>query len=69
METICNRLTRSSDRVIAGVCGGIAEQYGYDVSLVRAAALAALFFGGLAFWAYVLLWIITPPQTPKRLKE
>lgn len=69
METTCNRFTRSSDRMIAGVCGGIAEHYGYDVSLVRAAALAALFFGGFAFWAYVLLWIITPPRVLKRIKE
>lgn len=68
METTCNRLTRSSDRVVAGVSAGIAAHYGYDVSLVRAAALTSLFFGGFAFWAYVLLWIITPPQAPKRFK-
>ena len=29
------RLTRSNDRMIAGVCSGIAEYFGWDITLVR----------------------------------
>jgi len=37
------RLTRSAeDRMIFGVCGGIAQRYGWDPTLVRLVALASL---------------------------
>ncbi len=58
------RLTRSNNRVIAGVCGGIAEWLGWDTGLVRllyilASILSAGFPGLLV---YVILWIIMPPE-------
>lgn len=54
-------LTRSSkDRVIAGICGGIAEYYELDPSLVRVVAAILFFFGSLAFWIYIILWIVLP---------
>ena len=55
------RLRRSSDdRMIGGVCGGVAEFFGLDVSLVRLATLLLILFGGLSLWVYILLWIIVP---------
>ena len=61
------RLLRSSDdRMLAGVCAGIADFFGLDVSLVRIATLVLILFGGLSIWVYVLLWIIVP-KAPKRL--
>lgn len=43
------RLRRSSDdRMIGGVCGGVAEFFGLDVSLVRLATLLLILFGGLS---------------------
>lgn len=55
------RLYRSSDnRMIGGVCGGLAEFFGLDVSLVRLATLLLILFGGLSLWVYILLWIIVP---------
>lgn len=56
-------LVRSRDeRIIGGVCGGLAEWLGWDVTLVRVvyvilSVLSAGFPGGLA---YILLWVVIP---------
>jgi phage shock protein C len=58
------RLTRSStDRKIAGVCGGVAEYLDTDSTLVRLiwavlAVVPGCFFGGVL--AYLAAWIIVP---------
>ncbi|MFP4038609.1 MAG: PspC domain-containing protein [Candidatus Nanohaloarchaea archaeon] len=59
-----NRLYRSeSDRMVAGVCGGIAEVYDFDPSLVRVlTALLILSTWGTGLFAYILAWIIIPPE-------
>jgi Putative stress-responsive transcriptional regulator len=56
--------------MIGGVCGGVAEFFGLDVSLVRLATLLLILFGGLSLWVYILLWIIVPksPSHPKPVK-
>ncbi|MCR8969640.1 PspC domain-containing protein [Facklamia sp. 7083-14-GEN3] len=55
------RLTRSSsDRRIFGVCGGIAEYFNIDSTLVRLIFLIAMFSGGVGFFPYVLMAIIIP---------
>ena len=57
------RLMRSNDRVLAGVCGGIAEYLEFDPVLVRIAyAFLTLFtaFSGLIF--YFVLWIVMPEK-------
>lgn len=61
------RLYRSTDRVIAGVCGGIAEYFGLDTSTIRIVTLILILFGGISLWVYILLWIIIP-QAPDRLQ-
>ena len=54
------RLYRSNhDRVIAGVCGGLAEYFGVDSVLVRL-AYAALAFMGIGILAYPIAAIIIP---------
>jgi phage shock protein C len=55
------RLTLSvTDKKIAGVCGGIAEYFNVDPTLVRVitVVLALCFGGGLL--AYLLAWVIMP---------
>lgn len=53
------------DSVIGGVCGGIAERFGWEPVLVRVLA-AVLFFTGVAsgfvFIGYIVLWMITPKE-------
>ena len=58
------RLYRSStDKMIGGVCGGIAEYFTLDPTLVRIGyILLSLFtvFSGVI--AYLILWIVVPKQ-------
>lgn len=56
------KLTRSNDRVIAGVCAGLAEYFGFDPALTRLgyvllSVLSAAFPGILV---YIILWIVMP---------
>jgi phage shock protein C len=66
------RLYRSRDKVLAGVCGGIADRMGWDPTITRVAA-AVLFFTGVGstvvFVGYLVLWAITPyaPYRPRNL--
>lgn len=63
------KLYRSRDKVIAGVCGGIAERYGWDPTVVRAVfALVFFFGGGSSLPIYIVMWAITPwaPYRPAR---
>lgn len=48
-------------RVIAGVCAGIAQQYGWSLGLVR---LLFVLFGlfGAGEVAYIILWILMPKE-------
>ena len=60
-------LYRSRDeRIIAGVCGGLADYFGLDVSKLRIALLVLILIGGLSLWVYIILWLIVP-KAPKRL--
>lgn len=55
------RLYRSTNsKMIGGVCGGIAEYFDLDASLIRLAAILLLFLGGMSLLVYVLLWIVIP---------
>ncbi|GAB2500858.1 hypothetical protein GCM10008929_21850 [Alkalibacterium psychrotolerans] len=54
------KLTRSrTDRVLAGVCGGIAEFFGISSLLVR---ILFVIFGPLDFLLYIILAIIMPKE-------
>ncbi|MHB1404404.1 MAG: PspC domain-containing protein [Desulfitobacteriaceae bacterium] len=55
------RLYRSGrEKMIGGVCGGLAEYFNVDVTLVRLITLVAFFMGGVGFLAYLVAWIIVP---------
>ncbi len=68
MATSNKRLYRVNDGIFAGVCGGLAEFFGLDASLIRIATLLLILFGGLSLWVYIILWLIVP-KAPKRLTE
>jgi phage shock protein PspC (stress-responsive transcriptional regulator) len=55
-------LSRSKNRVIAGVCGGLAEWLGWDIALVRLLyLLISIFSAGFpGILAYIILWILMP---------
>ena len=48
----------SNNKVIAGVCGGVAEYFNIDAKLVRIAWVVAVIFAGVGVAAYLLLWVI-----------
>lgn len=53
-------LARSSDRVIAGVCAGLAEHLGWPVRMVRIGMVVAALAGGAGVAFYAWLWIMVP---------
>ena len=62
-------LTRSHDRMLGGVAGGLADYFDIDPTIVRLGiVLAALVSHGIALVAYIALWIIMPaaPSTGVR---
>lgn len=48
------------NRVIGGVCSGLAEYFGLDTALVRIAFVIAFMFASFGFWIYIILWAILP---------
>jgi phage shock protein PspC (stress-responsive transcriptional regulator) len=48
-------------RILGGVCSALALQFGWDPMVIRVLLVAtATLSGGLAFWAYLLCWAVTP---------
>ena len=64
MTTQQHALRRSrSDRMIAGVCGGLAQFFGISAYWFRLAFLIALLPGGVpGLVPYVIMWIIVPSE-------
>ena len=61
--TTVRRLYRSRDqRMVAGVCGGIAKFTGTDPTIVRLLAVLSFLLPGPQVLAYVLAWILVPDQ-------
>ena len=55
------QLYRSNrNRVLFGVCGGLAERYGWDPTWVRLAFIAATLLGGPGVVAYLVMALIVP---------
>ena len=55
------RLYRSEDdRMIAGVCAGLAEYVDIDPTIVRLLFVLGLFAGGATFWAYLVMMMVVP---------
>ncbi|PXY22219.1 PspC domain-containing protein [Prauserella muralis] len=61
MTQTTNRLTRSrSNRMIAGVCGGLAERYGWNPNTVRLLFVLSCLLPGPQVLAYLVLWLVMP---------
>ncbi|MFH1450659.1 MAG: PspC domain-containing protein [archaeon] len=57
------KLYRSkTDRKIAGVCGGLAEYFEVDPTLVRLLWVVFTLCGGAGLLAYIIAWIIIPEK-------
>jgi phage shock protein C len=66
------KLYRSrNNKMIAGVCAGLAEYFNIDPVIVRIIAVILLLPGGFpGFIPYIILWVITPlaPETDASAK-
>ncbi len=60
-------LVRSRDgRMVAGVCAGVADYFGFDVTLVRVIwAVVSVLTGGAGVLAYLAAWAIIPDEGQK----
>jgi phage shock protein C len=57
------RLYRSrDDRMISGVCAGLAEYIDIDPTIVRLLFVLGLFAGGATFWAYIVMMLVVPEE-------
>jgi phage shock protein C len=63
-ETLTQKkLVRTRDeRMIAGVCGGLARYAGVDAVLVRLGMVALVLFGGTGILLYIACWILMPEE-------
>ena len=60
-EREMKKLYRSkNERMIAGVCGGIAEYFGWDPSIVRVVCAVLALSGGCGLLAYIVAALIIP---------
>ncbi|EAK8409892.1 PspC domain-containing protein [Listeria monocytogenes] len=55
----------SSQKMIAGVCGGLAEYFGIEVTIIRLLWVGAVLFFGTGILLYILAAIIIPKATPE----
>lgn len=55
------RLRRTmNDKVLGGVCGGIAKEMDLPANNVRWAFVLLVLFAGLSIWVYAIAWLLLP---------
>jgi Putative stress-responsive transcriptional regulator len=52
----------TDDRVIAGVCAGIARRFGWQPRTVRIITVLSILLPGPQVAAYIVLWILIPSE-------
>lgn len=52
----------NNDKIIAGVCSGLAEYLNIDPVIVRIIALGLFFMHGFGLLTYIIAWVIIPPK-------
>ena len=57
------KLYRSTtDKKLAGVCGGLAEYFGIDSTIVRLILVLAVLFAGVGVLAYIIAALVMPEK-------
>ena len=67
MEKKLQRDTRN--KVIGGVCAGLANYFGMDASLLRLLLALMILFAGSGFWLHIILWVVMPAGDPQMTME
>lgn len=56
-----DKLYRSEvDKKLGGVCGGLAEYFDIDSTIIRLVVILTFFMGGVGFPLYLIAWVIIP---------
>lgn len=64
-QQVRKRLVRSwTDRKIAGVCGGLADYFDLDPTLLRVIWVLLVLCAGTGLLAYIVMWIVVPSAPP-----
>jgi phage shock protein C len=63
MDPQIKKLTKSNtNRQISGVCGGIAEFFGIDSTIIRILFVLSALFGGSGLLIYIAMALIVPEK-------
>jgi phage shock protein C len=63
MSEPIRKLYRSrTERKLAGICGGLAQYFNVDPTLVRVAFVALAVLGGAGVILYLAMWLIVPTE-------
>jgi len=52
-----------TERMIGGVCGGLAEFFNIDPTIVRLIFVILLLTGSAGFWIYLILLVVVPEES------
>jgi phage shock protein PspC (stress-responsive transcriptional regulator) len=61
--TVQKRLTRSKEKMVAGVCAGLANYINIDPTIMRILFVLIAFAGGASVLVYLIMWIVMPEET------
>lgn len=56
------RLKLSDDRILGGVCGGFAEYFQIDPTMMRIAFVVFILLGGSGILLYFIAWFLMPRE-------
>ena len=62
MEATRKLYRSKTNRQLAGVCGGLAEYFNLDATLIRVLFVVLAVLGGSGIVLYLALWIIVPKE-------
>ncbi|HOZ81169.1 MAG TPA: PspC domain-containing protein [Candidatus Woesebacteria bacterium] len=68
MENIKKLFLSDKEKMIAGVCGGIAEYFDLDPTIVRVLFVILGLWGGIGLILYIAMMIIVPKREIKAIK-
>ena len=49
-----------TDKMVAGVCGGLGKYFGLDSTILRLVFVLLLIFAGTGLLAYLIMWLVIP---------
>lgn len=55
--------TENENKMLCGVCGGVAEYFDIDPTLVRVGWVILAFAGSVGFWGYIICALIMPKKS------